>query len=774
MGRAVEISRGGRGLRRAPSELTTFVGRRRELADATARLSTARLVTIVGPGGVGKTRLALRVADSASRRFPAGAWFVDLAVLRESSLVGERVAAALGLRSDAGASPVEALVEHLRGKRLLLVLDNCEHLIEACAVVVDTLLRASAELRVLATSREPLRVEGESVLPLSPLSVPPEGTPASIPVLMRCEAVALLLQRATAATPEFAISTQNAGTVATLCRRLDGIPLAIELAAVNLRVRSPSEILGQLAERSSTLAGARRAGAERHQTLHATVAWSYSLLSEDERRVWRTLGVFAGGFTLEAAEHVCRDDRAIDLPSVLASLVDKSMVVRDPGPPARYRLLETLRDHAVVVLRSSGELDVARQRHRDLYADQARHAESLWWDVPESYWLSAASPEHDNVRAALEFCLSDPAEARIGLALCAALHFYWEVHGRVGEGRRWLGALLAADRSLSGARAKALAVDGYFAGLHGDHEASIVLLEAAAGMAREHGDARTLALTWMWLGDAKLNVGDARAARSLIEAAIASFERLGDPIGRALGSMGLAMALLALGEPSDGIALLENAIGTTRDRQHPRLLGHALRQLGLIRALSGNRAAGAALLKESLTFLRRPRYERALALSMETLAWIAVWSGDAERAGVLLRCASVLGTSVGTPLPSIWESYHDACEAAVRDRLGPRAEAAFAKSALWSTDEMIAFALEEDLPMAPGARSKASPTPDARLSLRERQTAKLVAHGLSNKEIAADLVLSERTVETHIRHVMDKLGVSSRVEIAVWAADGEP
>lgn len=764
---ATESPSAARAVRRAPAERTTFVGRRRELADAKARLSTARLVTVVGPGGVGKTRLALRVAEGVSRNFVAGAWFVELAGLRDPALLAEHVAVALELPPAASGWAVGGLADHLRGKRLLLVLDNCEHLIEACAVLVEALLRASPDLRVLATSREPLRVDGESVLPLPPLSLPAEREGASLSALIRSEAVALLLQRATASAPGFAVDATNAELVARLCRRLDGIPLAIELAAVNLGSRPLAEVLAEIADSTDALARGRQVGEPRHRTIHATVAWSYSLLSDEERLVWRRLGAFAGSFTSEAAAAVC-DVPAARTSAMLAALVEKSMVVREPASN-RYRLLETLRDHALANLRASGELAVTQQRHRDWFTDRALAADAASWPGDT---IERASPDLDDWRAALQGAVADQAGALRGLELCTALYPFWDVQGRTGEGRRWLRALLTVVTGSSRARAKAIAGDGYLAALQGDHEASRSLLEQAGAMAREHGDDRTLAMTLVWGAAAHVNLGDIAAAEPPLDEAIARFERAGDAFGIGFASMGLGVTWLASGSPDRARPLLEDAVARLRD--HPWMLGHALRPLGVAKGLLGDRAAGERLLKESIRLLGGLRYERALALSVESLAWITSMRGDAERAATLLGCAVALRRSVGTVLPGVWQSHHDVCDAAVRERLGQRAaDAAIAKGASWSTEAAVSFALEEPAVAGemPRTAARTAATADKRPSPRERETARLVGRGLSNKEIAAELVLSERTVETHVRHLMDKLGVSSRVEIAVWAAD---
>src|SRR2546427_2946106 len=417
-----------------PAEATSFIGRRRELGEIRKKLTTARLLSLVGPGGVGKTRLALRIAADLGRGFADGAWLVELAEVRDGSFVTNAVLAALDLRDQTAMKPSQILVCDLRNRQLLLLLDNCEHLIGAVAALVAELLRAAPKLKVISTSREPLQVPGEQVIPIPPLQVPPEDGTEPLDRLRQNEAVTLFSERAAAASGTWELTGSNQAVVVALCRRLDGLPLALELAAVRTRVLSVEQILDRLTDRFALLTGGGRAALPRHQTLRTTIDWSYDLLSGGEQALLRRLCVFAGRFTLEDVESVCTSDdlSAPEVLDMLTSLVDKSLVTKeDVKTIACYRLHETMREYANLKLRDGHEVETLGERCLEYYrttclrfADQARYRllEFLTW----------ADLEIDNIRAVLHQCLALGEFAR-GLDIAASMGYYWITHALSGQ-----------------------------------------------------------------------------------------------------------------------------------------------------------------------------------------------------------------------------------------------------------------------------------------------------------------------------------------------------
>src|SRR5215468_1534145 len=423
-------------------ELTEFVGRRAELARVRDALEGARLVTLTGPGGIGKTRLALQVAAGAGRAFRDGAWLVELAGLRDSGLLVPEVVRSLGLSDNSARWAVASLADYLQDRQVLLVVDGCEHLADACAVMADALLRACPELRIIATSRHVLGVAGEVTIAVPPMTVPAEDSPAGPDQLLGYEAVRLFAGRGAAVLPGFAVDEGNGAAVAGVCRALDGIPLAVELAAVRLRSLSPGQILDRLDSRFQLLSGGSPAGQPQHRTLQAALEWSYELLTDAEQAMWRRVSVFAGSFDLDAAEEVCAVGRvtAGQIADLIDALVAKSILLREGQGTARYRLLDTIREFGLAKLRGRGNERALRLRHRAYYAALAARQEAFGPGRAE--WIAALDADHENLRAALRFCLSDPAEAAAGAQIACDLWRYWETHGHLTEGRRILAVLL--------------------------------------------------------------------------------------------------------------------------------------------------------------------------------------------------------------------------------------------------------------------------------------------------------------------------------------------
>ena len=438
---------GGRGAGNLPAELTSFVGRRDEVAEVRRLLAESRLVTLTGVGGVGKTRLALRAAAGLSRAFGDGVWLVRLDQLRAEALVPQAAATTLGLEQRAGDSRVASLAEYLAGRQLLLLLDNCEHLVNAVAKLVDLLLRAAPGLRVLATSREALNIAGETVLPVPPLAAPAAGQPLTLAELKLMPAVRLFAERTAQAVPGFSVTEANMAAVASICRRLEGLPLALELAAARARVLSPEQIDARLGDRLGLLTRGGRTNPARQRTLRASIEWSYELCSGPERLLWERLSVFADGFELDAVEGICADHllAAKEVLELLAALADKSILIAEHVERGvRYRLTETLREYGHERLQTASEYAALRRRHRDWHDRLARQADTGWDGPRAADLLARLLREHANMRVAQEFCLDEPGEAEAALRI--ALHvwrfYYWDA-GYISEGRYVLGQALA-------------------------------------------------------------------------------------------------------------------------------------------------------------------------------------------------------------------------------------------------------------------------------------------------------------------------------------------
>src|SRR2546425_2697863 len=476
-----------------PAEATSFIGRRRELGEIRKKLTTARLVSLVGPGGVGKTRLALRIAADLGRGFADGAWLVELAEVRDGALVTNAVLAALDLRDQTALKPSQILVSDLGNRQLLLVLDNCEHLIGAVAALVAELLRAAPKLTVISTSREPLQVPGEQVIPIPPLQVPPEDGTEPLDRLRQNEAVTLFSERAAAASGTWELTRSNQAVVVALCRRLDGLPLALELAAVRPRVLSEEQILDRLTDRFALLTGGGRAALPRHQTLRTTIDWSYDLLTAAEQMLFRRLCVFAGRFTLEDVESVCtsNDAPATGALDVLSALVDKSLVTKeDVRGLACYRLHETLREYASLKLRDAQEEELLGERCLEHYRTTClRSADEARYRLFE--WLRWAELQIENIRAVLHQCVVGGEFSR-GADIAASMKYYWITHGTT-ESLGWLDRLFASGEAYPSTQASACYLRGWLSALQAEPAAARPWLARAVAVARDTHELAQLA-----------------------------------------------------------------------------------------------------------------------------------------------------------------------------------------------------------------------------------------------------------------------------------------
>jgi predicted ATPase/DNA-binding CsgD family transcriptional regulator len=756
------MARPARRLGNLPAEATSFIGRRRELAEVRTRLGEARLVSLVGPGGVGKTRLAVRAATALGRGFPDGAWLVELAEVREPALVGNAVMAALDLRDQAASEPLALLRSYLRDKQLLLVVDNCEHLLAAVARLLAEVMRAAPGVRVVATSREPLSAPGEHVVPVPPLDLPAAGDGVPLDRLRQNEAVTLFVERAAAGSGRFELTAANRAAVVDLCRRLDGLPLAIELAAVRTRVLTVQQILDRLTDRFGLLTGGARATLPRHQTLRTTIDWSHDLLTAGEQALLRRLSVFAGRFALDDVESVCAGDDvpAAQVLDLLSSLVDKSLVVKeDVRTIACYRLHETMREYAGLKLRQAAEAEVVELRCADHYlarcrssAPQARYRLVEWLD-----WMDL---EIDNIRAVLRRHLTQP-DRRPGLELASLIGWYW-ITRATNEGVRWFVELLAADDAK--APAGALFLRGFLSVLLSDPANAVPALERAASVAAEAGHAGLQSQALSMASIAYQMAGDDPSAGRLLDAA--------QTVGGGLDDFPTAISLLqarALG------ALLANDIATVRaaaaegvrrsravdDRYSLEMM---LTNLGCAHLMAGEPDRALPLFAEALRIARQLDDRVAQYCLLDALGCQAAGSGQPRLAAWLLGAAQTAQAGVGARLlPSLAEPVARAKEL-TRTALGAaRFQAEFEAGRDLGREAAIGLALGEAATVAPSE-------PVSPLGKREAQVAALVADGLSNKQIGARLLISEHTVDSHVRSIMNKLGFSTRSQIAAWTA----
>jgi predicted ATPase/DNA-binding CsgD family transcriptional regulator len=758
-----------------PLELSSFVGREKELAEVGRQLEGNRLLTLTGSGGCGKTRLALATATDLVERFEDGVWLVELASLVDPSLVPQAVASALGLREQPGRSPAEALSRYLGSRNVMLVLDNCEHLVEACAALAEALLRFCPRLRVLATSREALDITGEVAWPVPPLSLPDVRRLSDVESLPRYESARLFLERAAAVRPAFALTEQNAQAVAQICYRLDGIPLAIELAATRVKVLSVEEISERLEDSFELLASGGRTAMPRQRTLHATMDWSHDLLPDEERTLFRRLSVFAGGFNLQAAQAVCSGD-GLDrdrVPEVLWHLVDKSlMVAREQDGEARYRLLETVRQYGREKLDDPEEEAELGRRHAGFYVVLAEEADQGLSGPEQERWLILLEAEHDNLRAALTWSLGEGGDISLGVRLAAALGGFWSTRGYLSEGRRWLEE--TASRSgpkATQARAKALNGAGWVAMLQDEYEAAGPLIEEGLTLNRELGDKEGIASSLVILGSAAMmGRRDDVPVVALLEEARKLRPELEDQ--RTVARMVLleSMVMLEQNDRERMVALNEESLALFRERKYAYGVVMCLTNLGLVTLAEGDYEKATALLSEDLRLARDLNHKLYIQYCLTGLAGVDASQGRPVRAARLWGAAEGMSETYGGHIMLADRSIidYEGRLATARSRLNEVAwTAAWGEGRAMGPDQAIEYALEQE--RAPGPAE-----PEiyrAELSAREVEVLRLVAQGMSNAEVAEKLFLSSRTVNWHLTSIYRKLGSHSRTEAARIAVE---
>ncbi len=755
-----------------PLQLSTFIGRENEIAEVNQWLATHRLVTLTGEGGCGKTRLAVQAARILAPKYAGGVWMIDLAPVAEPALVVQVAAAALGVREQPARPLSATLADHLGRRPVLLIFDNCEHLVAACAQLVTTLLQSCPDLHILATSREPLGVAGEVAWVVPPLSLPepqpwhdPASSEVALAVYQQAEAVRLFVARATTASPSFSLSIENGPWVAEICRRLDGMPLAIELAAARVRALSVREIAQRLDDRFRLLTGGSRNAPARQQTLAATLDWSYRLLVEAERKVLQRLAVFAGGCTLAAAEAVCADeslgvDEVLD---VLAHLVDKSLVVADRKEDGtRYRLLETIRQYALEKLLESGEVDQVKERHCACFVAWAEEAQTHLNGPSQLAWLGKYEAEHDNLRAAVAWCRGDASRAVAGLRLAAGCAVFWRLHGYLSEGtahlvtalaqagaeaslvvRAWALSHLArvlfsmsdfpalrpyAEEALSIWRglgqdgraglAETLSTLGDLAIEEGDYTLAPVLLQEALAIYRELDDVRGIGVTLMLFGWAAMRTGDYTQAATHLAEFLALAKRAGDSVYIAFALSGLGEVAVRQGHYEQAVALLEESLRLNRAAGYRWSVGTVLGTLGWVALLQHEPARMRALLGESLAMRLETGDQSGIAWCLEKLAEAALVQGETATISALREryqgAVRVFGAAAGlrAPIKSVIDPVdrpaYERNLATLRMGLGERA---FATA--WTEGEAMALEAVVECALAePEYELDSSPSPN--------------------------------------------------------------
>jgi predicted ATPase/DNA-binding CsgD family transcriptional regulator len=758
---------------RLPRQLTTFVGRERELAELGAALTTSPLVTVCGPGGAGKTRLIVAVAQQAAAAFEDGVYLVELADVADPQLVASSVASAMGVRERPDIGVVASLADAIGPAHALVVLDNCEHLAEACAELAVGLLRACPRVQLLASSRQPLGVPGEVAWRLPSLSTPDGDEPAAD--LARFESARLFLDRARTFQPAFALTPENAPAVARICQLTEGIPLAIELAAGRLTTLSAGQVADQLEDALAVLTSDSSVLPRRQRTLRATIDGSHERLAPGERVLFRRLSVFSGLAGLEAVRAVCADPAlpAVEVLDNLARLIDKSLVQAEAAAgELRYRLLELLRQYADERLTAAGEAEVMHARHAAHFAALAVASSGEAARTRQQDWAMRLAAEDQNLRAAMAWGLRADPEAALRIA--AGLSWYWHTRSQLAEGRRWLERALAAPAGDRAARARALHGAGQIVYRQGDCEAAQAFLTEALEIQRELGDERGVARTLRSLGLALLSLADYRLADRCLEEALAIQRGLGDgfDVARTLGS--LALVAIAAGRHQAARDRCEECVALARQTNDEWGLAISIGTQGELALEVGDHEAARSHLQVSIGVLSRLGDAASVAYRLEGFARLAAASAEPERALTLAAAAGSVWTRSGAVAVPHWRRRVDESMARCRRMLPAQAAAeAEARGAAMTGEEAIAYATD----VGPAARREAGGAPAAAvpgwassrsrtagLSAREWDVLALLMTGLSNRVIAARLTISPNTVNKHVARILEKLAAHSRAQ----------
>ncbi len=747
-----------------PKPLTSFIGRERELAQATRLLQGSYLVTLTGPGGSGKTRLCIALAEAVAGDYPDGVYFVPLAPIKDPVLVPSTIAQSIGLQDARDRPLMEHLVSQLAGRQVLIVLDNFEHLL-AGAPVVTRLLQETGQLRILVSSRSSLRVSGEQECPIPPLPVPEPGTCPTAASLADCESVRLFAERAAAAVPGFTVTDENAASIAQITRRLDGLPLAIELAAARVKLLPPELVLPRLEHSLGLLTGGHRDLPDRQQTLRGTIAWSYDLLTDGARRLLATCSVFAGSATLEGIETVCAAvDIGLPVLDGLQELADHSLLRQVHGPrtsPARYAMLETIREYAAERLEAMPEADLARSAHAAAFLALVETGGRPHAGLAKKEWLERVNAEHNNIRAAIGWYRQhDPPAA---LRLAASMAAFWSLRGHHTEGRQRLGELLGLVTEPSVDRVSALNGAAWLAIDQGDYAHATDLLGESTGLSHVLGDAVGEGIATVYLGRCTMSCGRIADGAPDVERAVALVTGAGDRPAIAFVTFYSALVALLTGRLEAACDLftrcgaLAAELGLTPLGARARLmLGYPLLDLGEL-------AAARTALAEGFQMSTDVGDRWFVQLGLGGFVGLAVGTGRPRLALRLAGAAEAYGDVNQFSMPGPMVEIVDRWLAPARARAGTAAARCLAEGRRLSPEQAVALALANEPDHAP------PPGAGPALTRRETEVATLAARGLTNRDIAAQLFLSVRTVEVHVDHILTKLGFHTRTQLAAWA-----
>ena len=808
-----------------PLQLSTFIGREQDLAAVQRLLSASRLVTLTGAGGSGKTRLAIQAASNFRDTFPDGAWLVELASIHDPILVPQLIAQTVGLRPAVDQPVLDSLLSFLHSKHLLLVLDNCEHLIEACAQLTRQLLSGAPALRILATSREPLSIAGEIIYPVPGLAWPnltgkgeaPSGAPDPH-YLLNYDAVRLFVERAQAVSPLFSLTPDNASAVIEICRRLDGLPLALELASARASVLTPQEIAAHLDDRFALLTSGQRSGlAPRHHTLRAAIDWSYTLITHEEQTLLRRLAVFAAGCTLDTAQAVCSGGSISeeDVLDLLSSLVNKSFLIAESAGrlQSRFRMLETIREYALEKLEESGEKEKLRDRHLDVFLVRAQEAKPKLGDAYQQLWLNWLEGEHDNIRAALTWAL-ESGRIEAGLRICIAIARFWDIRGYVPESSTWFNRFrMKADEKVPlDVRAQAFSYASHMAMFLADASAAHSFASESVALAEAAGEQSGIILfnALAGLASSLTVAGDYQAALEVGERVIRLLGSVPfDPSFTGMAYLASGNAAVEAGRYDRARQLLDESLRLALEAGDAYRVAHTYTATGYLESKLGNYAGALDAFEKSTARLRELDARHDLAAILRHLALTCLHLGDAVRAAQLFReslhlhqaennqsgmveCLIGLGSvAIAQGMPAagarllasarepreqgkthVWPAkpleIEPHLEIARSQLTASQFEAETNAGRSMPLEQAVHYALdlalEREVCLTKGEKMD-------NLTEREREVAVLIAQGRSNREIAAELVLSPRTVEKHAANILSKLGLGSRSQIVRWAIE---
>ena len=762
-------------------QLTNFVGRRKDIANVRDAMAESRLVTLIGAGGVGKTRLALHIGMMAKPSFEDGVWLVDLAPLTDPALVPEALMSALEIRTTSAQSAADQLSTYLSERHLLVILDNCEHVLSGCRLLVEKLLENSPRLSILATSRERLALKGERILPVLPFELPQADEVLDETAVRRLDSLAFLYDRARASSPDFRITNENIAAAAELCIQLDGIPLALELAASRLRSLSVTQLLERLKSRFAILTSGSPTAPVRQQTLRALIDWSYDRCSSEEKVLWRRMSVFAGSADLDAIERTCSDEilSQSSILEVVDTLVSKSILMAIVTPKSvRYQVLETIRQYGLERAQDAGEEAALRRGHLQHYLELSQSSAEEFWSHEQNNWISRLRVEHENIRAALTYCTARMESSEVlALQLVTALRFHWMVGGFVSEGRRWLDLILAASTEHGIEKCRALCVAVWVASVQGDvagghqrlNECALLLEELrAAGKISEPDFDDIETQIQIWSGSLLLFGGNPSAAASTFEKALAR-SRAADRIeGTMLVLFQLSTTYALMGDFPKAEEVSEESIAISDKVGETFAKSVTLWCKAYCAWAQGNPEVALEYAHQSLGRALVFDDKVVTALNLEVISGALAEQTKYQDATVIQGVASRVWEAVESSIRSFGPDLagaHDRWATRARKALGSRTYSeALARGYRMSADEVRARVLGLKVSEQDGASDREA----GALTKRQRQVATLIADGQSNREIADSLVLSTRTVEGHVESILAKLGMTSRTQIASW------